>query len=325
MKFTENAINVMAARTFKGIGRAWIIKNLSTPKSEAEIVRLLSKVSKKGDGQITVDKFDKERSRLKEILADSKGLIDGVVALGDKDFPLHRGDVKNSEKPIFIFYCGDLSLLAAESKNISVIGLLNPDQEIEDVEKLLVARLVEQGAVIVSGLALGCDTIAHRQALDSNGRTVAILPGPLDQVLPAKNRGLAEEIVKKNGLLISEYLTGARSKRELISRYQERDRLQALFSNTILLSASYAKNDIGNDSGSRLAMRYAKDYSIPRVVIYDKDADANNPKFDLNRQIIREDSNILVANRYNSSAILREIMLLKPKLCEGQPVQQSMI
>lgn len=322
MKFTENAINVMAARTFKGIGRAWIVKNLSTPKSEADIVESINKSLEKRNEQITTDQFNKQKSRLKEILADAKGLIDGVVALGDKDFPLHRGDVKDSEKPIFIFYCGDLSLLAAESKNISVIGLLNPDQEIADVEKLLVARLVEQGAVIVSGLASGCDTIAHRQALDSKGRTVAILPGPLDQVLPAKNRGLAEEIVKKNGLLISEYLTGARSKRELISRYDERDRLQALFSNTILLSASYAKNDSGNDSGSRLAMEYAKNYSIPRVVIYDEGADANNPKFDLNRQIIKEDSETLVANRHNSSVILREIMLLKPK---GQLVQQSMI
>ncbi|MCY4210600.1 MAG: DNA-processing protein DprA [Gammaproteobacteria bacterium] len=322
MKFTENAINVMAARTFKGIGRAWIVKNLSTPKSEADIVESINKSLEKRNEQITIDQFNKQKSRLKEILADAKGLIDGVVALGDKDFPLHRGDVKDSEKPIFIFYCGDLSLLAAESKNISVIGLLNPDQEIADVEKLLVARLVEQGAVIVSGLASGCDTIAHRQALDSKGRTVAILPGPLDQVLPAKNRGLAEEIVKKNGLLISEYLTGARSKRELISRYDERDRLQALFSNTILLSASYAKNDSGNDSGSRLAMEYAKNYSIPRVVIYDEGADANNPKFDLNRQIIKEDSETLVANRHNSSVILREIMLLKPK---GQLVQQSMI
>lgn len=77
---------------------------------------------------------------------------------------------------------------------------------------------------------------------------------------------------------------------ELSSRYQERDRLQALYSNSIVLAASYAKNDIGNDSGSRLAMGYAKDYLIPRVVIYDEESDSNNPKYDLNRQIIGEDS-----------------------------------
>lgn len=87
--------------------------------------------------------------------------------------------------------------------------------------------------------------------------------------MPAKNKELAEDIVSNGGLLISEYLTASKSKMELNGRYQERDRLQALFSNAIVLSASYAKNDVGNDSGSRLAMGYARDYSICQVVIYD--------------------------------------------------------
>jgi len=174
-------------------------------------------------------------------------------------------------------------------------------------------------------LALGCDTIAHRQALDLNGLTVAILPGPLNDVMPAKNRSLAAEIVKSNGLLISEYLTGAKSKMELSGRYQERDRLQALYSNSIVLSASYAKNDIGNDSGSRLAMRYAKDYSIPRVVIYDKENDAGNSKYDLNRQIICEDSGVIVVNQHNKSSVVSDILLLKPKIFDERPFQPSMI
>lgn len=324
MKFTENALNVMAARTFKGIGKAWITKNLSTPKAEPEIVKVLNASSKIG-GQITVDDFKRKKSLLKELLAKSEGAVDGVVALGDDDFPLHRGVVKDSEKPIFIFYRGDVSLLKMDSKNVAVIGLLNPDPEIERVERGLVAGMVESGAVIVSGLALGCDTIAHRQALDSKGRTVAILPSPLNDVLPGKNKGLAEEIVKKDGLLVSEYLTGAKSKMELNSRYQERDRLQALYSNSVVLAASYAKNDLGNDSGSRLAMGYARDYSIPRVVIYDRENNSNNPKYDLNRQIIGEDSSVFVVGFHNKLSAANDILLLKPKVFERCPVQQSMI
>ncbi len=324
MKFTENAINVMTARTYKGIGKAWITKNLATPMSESEIVKLLNNSSKSGD-PITIDEFTRKKTMIVDLLTKSESVIDGVVALGDDDFPPYRGTVKDSEKPIFIFYRGDLSLLAMESKNIAVIGLLNPDQEIEAVERAFVSCMVENGAVIVSGLALGCDTIAHRQAIDSRGRTVAILPGPLNEILPAKNRELAEEIVKKNGLLISEYLTSVKSKMELSSRYQERDRLQALYSNSIVLAASYAKNDIGNDSGSRLAMGYAKDYLIPRVVIYDEESDSNNPKYDLNRQIIGEDSSVLVVNKHNMSSSARDILHLKPKAIEKYPVQQSMI
>ena len=324
MKFTENAINVMAARTCKGIGKARITKNLSTPKSESEIVELLNS-SSKFSNPLTVDEFNGKKNFIKGLLAKSCGMIDGVVALGDDDFPRHRGVVKDSEKPIFIFYRGNLSLLTAESKNIAVIGLLKPDQEIEAVERGFVARMVENGAVIVSGLALGCDTIAHRQTLDSNGRTVAILPCPLNDVLPAKNRDLADEIVNSDGLLIAEYLTSAKSKMDLSGRYQEIDRLQALYSNSIVLTASYSKNDIGNDSGSRLAMGYARDYSIPRVVIYDEENDSNNPKYDLNRQIIGEDSNVYVVNRLNISSAVSDILHLKPKIIKKQPVQQSMI
>lgn len=324
MKITENAVNVMTTRTFKGIGKAWITKNLFMSKTESEIVKLLNDSSKFED-QITVDDFNGKKNIVKKWLAESKDAIDGVVALGDDEFPSHRGIVKDSEKPIFIFYRGDLSLLMPNSKNVAVIGLLNPDQETETAERELVAGLVKSGAVIVSGLALGCDTIAHRQALNSEGRTVAILPSPLNDVLPSKNRELAEEIVRKNGLLISEYLTGAKSKNELSGRYQERDRLQALYCNSIVLTASYAKNDIGNDSGSRLAMGYAKDYSIPRVVMYDEENNFDDPKYDLNRQIISEDSCVFVVSLKNMLSAVGEILRLTPKIIEKRPIQQSMI
>lgn len=324
MKYSENAINVMAARIYKGIGRAWIVKNLSTPKPEDVIVKLLNEFSKSDDA-ITVEDFNKKKSTLRRILSESANAIDGVVAIGDNDFPTHRGSVKNSERPIFLFYKGDLSLLSDKSKNIAVIGLLNPTQEIEIAERKLVSRLVENGAVIVSGLALGCDSIAHLQTLDSNGKTVAILPSPLNDIMPSKNRDLAKNIVTNGGLLVSEYLTAPKSKMELSGRYQERDRLQALFSNSVVLSASYAKNDLGNDSGSRLAMGYAKDYSIPRAVIYDQEQHLSNPMFDLNRQIIQEDPTVVVFNEQNSRSALSKILQSSPHIAIQNPVQQSMI
>lgn len=324
MKYTDNALNVMAARIYKGIGKAWIVKNLTGRKSNAEIVRLLNE-SSKTDGDVTIDDFEKKKSMLRRLLSNSEDSIYGVVAIGDDDFPPYRGNVKNSERPIFIFYRGDLSLLATNSNNIAVIGLLNPSLEIESIEKELVSDLVRNGVVIVSGLALGCDSIAHLQAMDSNGKTVAILPSPLNDIMPAKNRGLAERIVENGGLLISEYLTSAKSKMELSGRYQERDRLQALFSDAIVLSASYAKNDMGNDSGSRLAMGYAKDYSIPRVVIYDNEQHSIDPMFDLNRQIISNDTGVTIINIRNKAIVLPNILRLRPAITASDPIQQSMI
>lgn len=306
MIYTENAINVLAARIYKGVGKAWIVKNLTNIKSEDEIVTLLNKGSKVVC-RVTLDDFNKKKNLVKKLLNKSKGFIDGVVAIGDVNFPPHRGNVKNSEKPVFLFYRGNLSLLSASNNNIAVIGLLNPDDDTEKLERTVVAGLVDNDATIISGLAFGCDTIAHRQAIDSKAHTVAILPSPLNNIMPAKNKGLASEIIENDGLLITEYLTDAKSKRELGGRYQERDRLQALFSNSIVLSASYAKNNLGNDSGSRLAMKYALNYSIPRAVIYNPKYDSNNPKYDLNRQIIEEDPSVIIIDQYNMSSIIKKL------------------
>jgi DNA processing protein len=322
MIYSDNVINILTVKTYKGIGRAWIVKNLRGSEKVDNIVYLLNKGSKR-DYQITIDEFKSKKEKIGETITKLEGFIDGVVAIGDNNFPPYRGKVKNSEQPIVLFYRGNLSLLKATNKNIAVIGLLNPDDNIESIERELVAELVKNGATIVSGLALGCDTIAHSQALHSNGKTVAILPSPLNNILPKTNKDLAKEIVTNNGLLITEYYEDAKSKMELGGRYQERDRLQALFSDSIILSASYAKNDQGYDSGSRLAMEYSLNYSIPRAVIYDSLIDINNPKFDLNRQLIRDQKDITIINRNNLSSSVKEIIANNAGK-ENQPSQASL-
>lgn len=312
MKITENALNVLAAKTYRGIGRAWVVKNLKGNESPARIAFLLSE-STKEDRTITPDNFDSVRINIRDSIARMTGFLDGVVAIGDKEFPSYRGNVKSSEQPVVLFYRGDLGLLTKQSRNVAVIGLLTPDEETEAIERELVSKLVSRGVTIVSGLALGCDTVAHRQALRSEGRTVAILPSPLNEILPSTNKILAEEIVNNNGLLITEYYEKTNSRMELSGRYQERDRLQALFSDYIILAASYAKNDLGLDSGSRLAMEYATSYSIPRAVMYDPVVDIINPKYDLNRQVIREQVGVLIINRGNMDRVVGEIVCNQPQ------------
>jgi len=323
MTYSDNSINILTIKTYKGIGRAWIVKNLRDNEKVDAIVSLLNKDAKE-DYQITVEKFERNKARIIDNIEKLEGFVDGVVAIGNTDFPPYRGKVKNSEQPIFLFYRGDLSLLKTTSKNIAVIGLLNPDKDIEIMEQEVVAELVKNGATIISGLALGCDTIAHRQALNSNGKTVAILPSPLNNILPVTNKELANEIVNKGGLLITEYYEDTKSKMELGGRYQERDRLQALFSDNIVLTASYAKNDQENDSGSRLAMGYALNYSIPRAVIYDPELNANNPKYDLSRQLIREQRDITIINQKNLSETVKKIISNKPLMKNNQQIQSNL-
>lgn len=315
MKYTENSLNILTAKSYKGIGNAWIVKNLKGNESVEAIVNLLNKTIK-GEPTST-DEFESLKHDFETKLVQKfSECCDGFVALGDNDFPQHRGNVKESERPVFLFYKGNIDLLSIDNKNISVIGLLNPEGDIEERERKIVAQFVKNGATIVSGLAFGCDSISHQQALDSNGYTVAILPSPLNNIMPARNKGLAFKIFEEGGLLVTEYGNDFKSQMELSSRYKERDRLQALFCDTIVLAASYAQNSAERwkifgqklDSGARLAMGYAKEYSIPRAVMYDENLDENNPMFDLNRDLIREQKDVNIITQDNVIEKVRELI-----------------
>jgi DNA processing protein len=331
MKYTDNALNILTVKSYKGIGNDWIVKNLKGNESVETIVSLLN--TKIKGRKTNEDEFENlKRSFEKKLLEKfDNEICDGIVALGDKDFPQHRGNVKESERPVFLYYKGNIDLLSIDNTNITVIGLLNPEGDIEERERKIVAEFVKKGATIVSGLALGCDSIAHRQALDSNGKTVAILPSPLNKILPVRNKGLAFQIVEEGGLLVTEYGTDFKIQKELSGRYKERDRLQALFCDTIVLAASYAQNSAERwgrfgkklDSGARLAMGYAKDYGIPRAVMYDKHIDENNPMFDLNRDLIKEQRDITIITQENVYETVSKILDKQPTVKSTTTFQQG--
>ena len=290
MLISDNVLNVLAACEYRGIGKAWINKNLRGGETVAQIVGLI--VDR--DASADIEGFERRRAAIKAEIAALGDAIDGVVAIGDADFPVIQEGVKDGDRPIALFYKGDISLVKKTMGNVAVIGLLTPSVQIEQDERVVVRKLVEQGKCIVSGLALGCDTIGHRETLDCGGKTVAFLSSPLNEVNPPSNRPLADEIVNSGGLLVTEYFRGVHSKREFIGRYAERDRLQAMFAEAVVLAASYSQKDYGKDSGSRFAMGKAIEYGVPRYVIYDSRRDAGNPMFNLSREAIANGARTII-------------------------------
>lgn len=330
MKYTDNAINILTTKTYKGIGRAWIVKYLKGNESVDKIVSLINSNTKQ-DELITFDDFEFNKNQIINQIEKFEESCDGLVAMGDTNFPKYRGTVKDSEKPIFLFYKGDLSLIDFENNNVTVIGLLNPDETIESREQKIVSEIVKKGITIVSGLALGCDSIAHKQAL-IGGKTVAILPSPLYKIMPAQNKSLAFEIVEQGGLLVSEYFDEHKSAMDLSSRYKDRDRLQALYCDTIILAASYAQDTAERwklfgqklDSGARLAMGFAKDYNIPRAVMYDQNLDSNNPMFDLNRELINDGKSVTVLTQKSLEELINNIEIDKEKAIKQNNFQTDL-
>lgn len=279
MKISENALNMLAAKSYVGIGRKWINENLSGVPDVGQVVKRLRGKA----GEVSRQDFLSRREDVRREIESLGDAIDGVVGLGDADFPAIQPGVKAADRPVALFYRGDIGLVKSPAMNAAVIGLLTPTGQIAADERKVVAALVARGKCIVSGLALGCDTVGHRATLDCGGKTVAFLAGPLNEVNPPSNRPLAGEIVSKGGLLVSEYCEKARSRSEFLGRYAERDRLQAMFASCVILAASYSPNDRGCDSGSRFAMGKAREYGVPRYVIYDRGRDFGNPMFNLSR------------------------------------------
>jgi DNA processing protein len=299
MKYSENALNILTVRTYPQKGPAWIDKNLRGNEDIDVLCSLL---------ETHEYEFMNKRKIIESAIHQLNSCVDGLVAIGDPLFPYMRGKVKPADKPFAVFYKGDISLLSRDNLNIAVIGVLNPDEKIELTEKMVTTEILKHNATIVSGLALGCDTIAHKTALEHKGKTIAILPCPLDNIIPKENAELAERIVQNGGLLISEYYETPKSRNDMISRFVVRDRLQAMFSDAILLTASYAPNNLGNDCGSRHAMEKARVYGIKRGVIYNENKHHDTPMYDLNRRILRDDHTVIRIDSGNMKESIQKLM-----------------
>lgn len=106
--------------------------------------------------------------------------------------------------PKLLYMRGDLESLLQRPR-VAVVGSRKVSPYGRRVTTTLSGELARQGVVIVSGLALGVDALAHQAALDAGGLTIAVLPCGLDKIYPAANRQLAEKIVAQGGALLSEY------------------------------------------------------------------------------------------------------------------------
>ncbi len=290
MKISKNAIIVATALKIKGISNAWVAENINADSDESDIIKRLAHKNPNAE----FDFYESKRAVETEIEL-LENYADGAITFCDEGFPTYKSTINHSDKPVLLSYKGDLGLLNKnELLRIAVIGLLNPCEKIKDLEEKIIAKMLDKDAVIVSGLAKGCDQIAHECALKKSGATIAILPSTLRKILPSSNAKLAGEIVANGGLLISEYIAECENPRfGLTKRYIERDRLQALFSDAVCLVASYAHSDSladkSKDSGARHALDKAKQWGIPRIAPKGKDSDE---RFNLNREILGESSGV---------------------------------
>lgn len=152
-----------------------------------------------------------------------------VVPYGGTRYPSRLQRVNDPPAVLFVRSAAPSML---ESPSIAIIGTRKPSEMARQVGRDLTTQVVRAGFAVVSGLAEGCDTIAHEACLDVGGGTIAVLGHGLDSIYPSSNAHLAQRIVEHHGALVSEYPPGIGvSKRTLV----ERDRIQSGLSCAVLV------------------------------------------------------------------------------------------
>jgi DNA processing protein len=130
------------------------------------------------------------------------------ITMTDEAYPEKLRNIP--DPPPYFYYSGHPGILSGPC--LGVVGTRKPSDYGERVTRNIVNVLAAAGIVIVSGLAYGIDSVAHKTALKSGGRTVAVFGNGLDIIYPPGNRNLAEEI-RENGCLISEFPKGTKPER----------------------------------------------------------------------------------------------------------------
>ena len=268
-KFKE----ILFLKSLKRVGKAtiygkyWEILNKSNGLEDLiiNIQKIESKFSQE-DLQKVKDSVEKSY----EYILNSN--ID-VITVFDENYPKQL-DVMGNKRPLILYVKGNLQSLY--KPNIAVIGTRKPSNSSQKFENEVVKEIVNSSnRVVVSGLALGCDKIAHQTTVDEKKATIAILPSGVDVIKPSKHKKLAEQIIETGGCLVSEYEPNSKAFK---STYVERDQIVAAFSDATFVV------ECGVKSGTMHTVEAAQKFN--RQIFAYLPNDLKNSSFEGNKFIL---------------------------------------
>lgn len=227
----------LLARNFETLKKAW-------NASEKELLPILKPALTSKFLKFRED-FDLEK--YKRQLHKQK--ISSITLL-DKEYP---GLLKAINNPPAVLYAkGDTSLL--NSSSIAIVGTRRITHYGREITELFARELASAGLTIVSGMAFGVDGVAHKAAIDVNGKTIAVLGNGVDLAYPKENEKLYEEILDRKGLITSEYAPGMPPNN---GTFPARNRIVAGLSMGVLVTEG------AEDSGSLITANFGLEFGRP--------------------------------------------------------------
>lgn len=179
-----------------------------------------------------------------------------IFTIFDKGYPALLKQIHGA--PIVIYYKGEITDEILKNC-FGVVGTRRPTGYGRVVTEKLTRELSEAGLTIVSGLARGIDTIAHKAAIEAGGKTLAVLGGGLFQIFPSENIRLAEKIASGFGAVLTEFPP---LYPHLAGNFPARNRIISGLSKGILVTE--AAEDSGSLITARLALEQNRDvFAVP--------------------------------------------------------------
>jgi len=168
-----------------------------------------------------------------------------MLTLEPSDYPEMLRQIDSPPKNMFL--AGQPLSNWIDKPKVAIVGSRKASGYGLSVTTKISSELARRGVVIISGLALGIDSAAHKGALDSAGQTVAVLPTSLKHIYPSSNQNLANQILSQGGALLSEYEP---DEAVFKSNFLNRNRLISALADVVLVTEAPAR------SGSLVTARY---------------------------------------------------------------------
>lgn len=200
-----------------------------------------------------------------------------LIEYADTIYPEKLRELKNP--PSRLYTCGNFKLL--NKKGISIVGSRSNTQYGEKMCIEFTKNLTEYNLIIISGLAIGIDSIAHKTCLKYSGKTIAVLPCGLNNIYPKQNIELAKKIIKDGGLLITEYDDNIEADSK---KFLERNRIVAgLGMGTLVVEGGYR-------SGTSVTAKITQELNKPVFCI---PSSIENKKGFITNKLIKSGANLV--------------------------------
>ncbi|MBR2404969.1 MAG: DNA-processing protein DprA [Clostridia bacterium] len=175
---------------------------------------------------------------LTQVLHYEKKLAARGISVLTRDMELFPDGVKELKNFPSVLYCKGKIKKLCKDECISIVGSRTPGSYGKNITYEISRSVSQAGLIVVSGMADGVDSIAHRAALDAGGYTVAVLGCGVDVIYPQGNFELYERICQ-NGLIISEYMPGKKPER---FSFPERNKIIASLSRSTVVTEANSKS-----------------------------------------------------------------------------------